>query len=150
MNAGVGTHCPPFGADLSSSPVLLQLRGQRSSGASKGELLGAWLCNQLAWGVGPTVIQPGQETAGGSRKKVAHDPLVPWSPSHRLYSPGKGHGSWRFLGTPNRAGLGQPLLKPDPPSPSTGHPAQPGEWQPRVEQSPGGLEFGQNTCQQAG
>lgn len=40
--------CPLFGADLSSSPVLLQLKGQRSSGASSGELLCGWLCDQSA------------------------------------------------------------------------------------------------------
>ena len=107
-------------AGLSSSPTLLHLSGQRSPGASNGELLAAWLCDRLAWGVGLTGVQPGQGTTGSSRRKVAHDPSVPWSPSHRLYSLGKGDGSWVFPGTPTEFGWDSPFLSPAPHLPPQG------------------------------
>lgn len=55
----------------------------------------------------------------------------------------------RVLGAPRNAAtaeLRQPLLQPGPPSPSIGPPAQPGGRGQRVEQPPGGLEFGRDAC----
>ena len=78
--------------------------------------------------------------------------MTPWPPAplatdFTLQARAMGPGGSQ---EPQQRGLGHPLLKPIFASLSTGGPAQPGGQQPRVEQSPGGLEFGPYTCWPAG